>query len=124
MKLKLFFFNAFFIITSTALFSQNTVNEKWQLISTDKNVSVYYETGTCRNTDVVFLKIINNNSQTATIDWSLWDNSTSKKVQVKANETIAGACVNRMPMYTLTESIPSGKSQKDLHAVIKVQLEK
>jgi hypothetical protein len=124
MKVKLFIFSLV-MLSCSSLFSQNTVKtDGWKLLSSDKNVSVYYEEGTCRNANVMFIKIVNKNNQAATVSWSMWDSQASRKLEVKANETVTGECANRLPMATLTEVIPAGKTEKDLHAAVTVQLSK
>lgn len=94
--------------------------QDWKLINTVKNVSIYYEQGTCSTAGVLFLKMINNNSQPVTVDWSLWDDGVFKKIQLAANETLTGACKNQLRLYTLIEFIPKNKSAGDIRPMIKV----
>lgn len=123
MNLKLLFSLGAFSMGS-ASFAQVAAgeSEKWTLIKTENNVSVYYEQGICNGKDVLFVHIVNNNGNIAKVNWSLWENTSAKSLEVKANETVSGSCQNRLPMFTLTEVIPTGKSVNDLHPVLQISV--
>jgi len=118
MKLKSFFGLALFLIVLSA--SAQTAVSQPTLISTDQNVSLYYEPGTCGPRNVIYLHIVNENATTVTVTWTLWEDGKTKTLELKPNETVTGACQNRQPMFMLTEEIPAGKSINDMRPEIKV----
>lgn len=124
MHLKHLLITAVVGFSSFPLVAQSNATDEWKLLKTENNVSVFAETGSCRNSEVVFLKVVNSNSQTVEVQWSLLDNTTMKKVSLKPGESFSGDCSNRMPMVTLKESLPQGKKLSDLHLKLDVQIVK
>lgn len=124
MKLRLLICVAFFALTMNSFGQKNAGDENWTLITTNKNVSVYYEQASCNNNAVVFVRIVNNNPTAATIDWKLWEGGESKQLEVKANETITGGCENRPRVFLLTDRIPVGKTVNDLKPVVSVNVKR
>lgn len=107
------------LMSGIPLMAQNA-DGNWKLVGTENNVSVYLEPGTCRNSDVFFVRIVNDNEQAVNIEWSFWDGEKTNTLVVEGNQSVTGSCQNRQPMFMLTEVIPSGKAEGDLHPIIQV----
>jgi len=122
MKLKLLLSFALFSL-GTFTFAQEKTGENLTLITTHNNVSVYYEQGKCSATDVVFIRIVNNNTKPVQINWTLWEGEQSKNLEVQPGETITGTCQNRPRVSLLTDMVPAGKTAKDMHPVFNINVQ-
>jgi hypothetical protein len=92
--------------------------DEWTLISTQNNVSVYYQLNACNDGTVVFLKIVNANPGEKSVSWNLWGGTEMSAYNIAAGAERSGSCASG-PF--LMELIPAGKTMADLNPTVNIQ---
>jgi hypothetical protein len=107
-KIKLKKLTFTFILLIAFVFTKKSfaqTSADWTLGKQSSNVKIYFKTTLCNNKETVLLKVVNRNSKTVNVNWTVWGKASKGSISINPNQEKEGTCTDS---NNLTFAMPVG----------------